>query len=60
MLTENFLFGMNLLSLAAFAVMGVSLTLQRQQRLATPAVFALMTIGTVLLFLGFYLYVPAK
>ena len=58
MLTQNFLFGMNLLSLAGFAVMGVSLTLQRQQKLATPAVFALMAVGTALPLAGFYLAEP--
>lgn len=60
MLTQNFLFGMNLLSLAGFAVMGVSLTLQRQQKLATPAVFVLMAAGTALLLVGFYLAEPVN
>ena len=32
--------------------MGVSLTLQRQQKLGTPAVFGLMAVGTALLFVG--------
>jgi hypothetical membrane protein len=58
MLTQNFLFGMNLITLVGFAVMGVSLTLQRQQRLGTPAVFALMAAGTALLLAGFYLAEP--
>ena len=58
MLTQNFMFGMNLISLAGFALMGVGLAMQRQQKLGTPAVFGLMTAGTALLFLGFYLYVP--
>jgi hypothetical protein len=58
MLTQNFMFGMNLISLAGFALMGVGLAMQRQQKLGTPAVFGLMAIGTVLLFVGFYLYVP--
>jgi hypothetical protein len=57
-LTHNFIFGMNLISLAGFALMGAALALQRQQRLGTPAVFGLMSAGTVLLFVGFYLYVP--
>jgi hypothetical membrane protein len=60
MLTQNFLFGMNLLSLAGFAVMGVSLTLQRQQKLGTLAVFALMAAGTALLLVGFYLAEPVN
>jgi uncharacterized membrane protein len=58
MLTKNILFGMNLLSLAGFLLMGVSLTLQRQQKLALPAVFGLMAGGTVLLFVGLYMAVP--
>lgn len=60
MLTQNFLFGMNLLSLAGFAVMGVSLTLQRQQKLGTAAVFALMAAGTALLLVGFYAAEPVN
>jgi hypothetical membrane protein len=58
MLTQNFMFGMNLITLAGFVVMGASLTLQRQQRLGTPAVFALMAAGTALLLAGFYLAGP--
>jgi hypothetical protein len=58
MFTHNLVFGMNLISLAGFAVMGIALAMQRQQKLGAPAVFGLMTIGTVLLFVGFYLYVP--
>jgi hypothetical protein len=58
MLTQNFLFGMNLISLAGFALMGIGLTLQRQQKLGTPAVFGMMAAGTALLFLGFHLAVP--
>jgi len=40
--------------------MGVSLTLQRQQKLGTPAVFALMAAGTALLLVGFYLAEPVN
>ena len=58
MLTHDFMFGMNLLSFAGFALMGVALAAQRQKRLGTPALFGLMTIGTLLLIAGFYLYVP--
>ena len=58
MLTNNFMFGMNLISLAGFALMGVGLAMQRQRKLGIPAVFGLMTAGTVLLFIGFHLYVP--
>jgi hypothetical protein len=58
MLTQTILFGMNLISLAGFALMGISLTLQRQQRLGTPAVFGMMAVGTALLFVGLYLAPP--
>jgi hypothetical protein len=58
MLTQNFLFGMNLISLAGFALMGVALTLQRQRKLGTPAIFGMMAAGTALLLLGFHLAVP--
>ena len=58
MLTHNFMFGMNLISLVGFALMGVALAMQRQRKLGTPALLGLMTVGTVLLFVGFYLYVP--
>jgi hypothetical protein len=58
MLTQTMLFGMNLVSLAGFALMGVSLTLQRQQKLGMPAVFGLMAVGTALLFVGLYVAVP--
>jgi hypothetical protein len=58
MLTKTILFGMNFISLAGFALMGISLTLQRQQKLALPAVFGLMAVGTALLFVGLYLAAP--
>jgi hypothetical protein len=58
MLTKNILFGMNLLSLAGFALMGISLTLQRQGKLGTPAAFGLMAAGTALLFVGLYVADP--
>ena len=58
MLTHNFMFGMNLISLAGFVVMGAALAMQRQRKLGTPALFGLMAIGTALLFVGFYLHVP--
>ena len=54
MLTQKILFGMNLLSLAGFALMGVSLTLSRQKRLRPPAAFTMMGAGTALLLAGMY------
>lgn len=58
MLTKDILFGMNLLSLAGFLLMGITLTLQRQRKVGVPAAFALMSAGTALLFFGLYLAVP--
>jgi hypothetical protein len=54
MFTKEILYGMNLLTLAGFLLMGVGLTLSRQQRIQAPIAFALMGAGTVLVFLGLY------
>ena len=55
MLTQNFLFGLNLISLGGFFLMGLGMTLVRQQKIGATAGFGLMTGGTALLFLGLYL-----
>ena len=55
MLTKNILFGLNIVSLVGFVLMGIALTLTRQQKIGMPIAFALMSAGTALLFLGFYL-----
>jgi hypothetical protein len=52
MLTKEFFYGMNILTLAGFALMGIGLTLNRQGRVRAPGAFALMGAGTVLVFLG--------
>jgi hypothetical protein len=57
--TDGVLFGINLLTLAGFALMGISLALNRQQRIRAPTAFALMGAGTGLLLLGFYLAPPS-
>ena len=59
MLTDGVFFGMNILSLAGFALMGIGLTLNRQKKLGIPAVFGLMGAGTLLVFLGVYWASPA-
>jgi hypothetical protein len=59
MFTKEILFGMNLLTLAGFVVMGAGLTLNRQGTVRTPVAFAVMGTGTVLVFLGLYLAAPA-
>lgn len=59
MLTREFLFGINLLILAGFLLMGVGLTLMRQGVIRAPLAFALMTLGTALVIAGLYLAPPA-
>ena len=54
MFTQDIFFGMNLVSLAGFVLMGIGLALNRQQKIPVPMAFALMGVGTGLLFLGFY------
>ena len=60
MLTKEILYGMNILSLAGFLLMGIGLTLNRQQKIGLPIAFALMGAGTVLVFVGLYVVPPAK
>jgi uncharacterized RDD family membrane protein YckC len=54
MLTKDILFGMNILTLAGFAVMGLSLTLQRMAAAGRPLSIGLMSAGTALVFFGLY------
>jgi len=53
-LTKNILFGMNILTLAGFVVMGLTLTLNRMGQARKPLSVGLMVAGTVLVFLGLY------
>jgi hypothetical protein len=59
MFTDSVFFGVNLLTLAGLALMGISLALNRQQRIRAPTAFALMGTGTGLLLLGLYLAPPS-
>jgi hypothetical protein len=54
MLTKDILFGMNVLTLAGFAVMGLSLTLNRTGRIGPSLSIGLMCAGTALVFFGLY------
>jgi hypothetical protein len=54
MLTKDILFGLNLLTLAGFAVMGLSLSLQRSGRIGAPLSIGLMSVGTALVVYGLY------
>ena len=50
MLTRDILFGMNVLSLAGFVVMGLTLTLNRMGQAGKGLSIGLMTAGTALVF----------
>ena len=54
MFTKDILFGMNILTLAGFVVMGLSLTLQRLAAAGRSLIIGLMCAGTALVFLGLY------
>jgi hypothetical protein len=54
MLTQNILFGMNILTLAGFAVMGITLTFNRMGQAGKALSIGLMTAGTALVFAGLY------
>jgi hypothetical protein len=54
MLTKDILFGMNILTLAGFVVMGVTLTLNRTGQAGRALSVGLMAAGTALVFLGLY------
>ena len=54
MLTRDILFGMNMLSLAGFVVMGLSLSLRRMAQARASLCVGLMCLGTVLVFIGLY------
>jgi hypothetical protein len=58
MLTKTLPFGLDLISLAGFLLMGIGLTMSRQKRIGFPAAVAVMGVGTALLFVGFYVAVP--
>src|SRR6516164_6477319 len=54
MLTKEILFGMNILTLAGFAVMGITLTLNRMGQVGKALSIGLMAAGTALVFFGLY------
>jgi hypothetical protein len=53
-LTKEILFGMNILSLAGFLVMGLSLTLRRIGNAGVPLSIGRMCAGTALVFYGLF------
>ena len=54
MFTKDILFGMNILTVAGFVVMGLSLTLHRMAAVGRPLSVGLMCAGTALVFIGLY------
>jgi len=54
MLTKDILFGMNILTLAGFVVMGITLTLNRTGQAGRVLSIGLMGVGTALVFFGLY------
>jgi hypothetical protein len=54
MLTKDILFGMNLLTLAGFVLMGITVTLTRAGQAGKALSIGLMTAGTALVFVGLY------
>jgi uncharacterized membrane protein YhdT len=54
MLTKEFLFGLNILSLAGFVVMGLGVSLNRRGQIGLPLSIGLMCAGTALVFFGLY------
>jgi hypothetical protein len=60
LLAQNFIQGLDLLTIIGFVVMGIGLNQSRQGRAKRPVAIAAMAIGTVLVFLGMYFgYVPS-
>ena len=53
-MTRDAMFGMNALTLGGFVLMAVGLNLSRARRIRPPFAFALMGVGTVLVFAGIY------
>ena len=53
-LLKESVFGLNILSLVGFVVMGLGLTLRRMGQAGLPVSIALMAAGTVLVLLGLY------
>ncbi len=54
MLTKEIISGFNLLSLAGFAVMGLTLALNRTGRAGKALSVGLMCAGTAMVFIGLY------
>ena len=54
MLTKDIFYGLNILSLTGFVVMGLTLSLRRMANVSAPLCIGLMCVGTALVFVGLY------
>jgi len=54
LLSRDVFHGLNLLVILGFVAMGIGLNQSRQGRSRAPVAFAMMGIGTVLVFIGLY------
>ena len=54
LLTRDAFHGLNLLIVIGFVAMGIGLNQSRQGRSRAPVAFAMMGIGTALVFIGLY------
>ena len=52
---KDLLFGMNIVTLAGFAVMAIAVNLARTKNVRPPLGIAMMAAGTALVFLGLYM-----
>ena len=60
LLTRDMFHGLNLLVVLGFVAMGIGLNQSRQGRSRAPVAFAMMGIGTILVFAGLYVaHVPS-
>lgn len=59
LLAQNFIQGLNLLTIIGFVLMGVGLSHSRRGRARAPVAFALMTAGTICVVGGMYFGRPA-
>jgi hypothetical protein len=59
-LTRDILFGMNILTLAGFLVIGLSLTLHRTGNAGAPLSIGLMCAGTALVLFGLFAGGPSN
>ena len=54
-MSKDILFGMNIVTLAGFAVMAIAINLSRSRTVQTPFGIAIMAAGTALVVLGLYI-----